>query len=78
MRTSVRVCVYVDVCVAALGDGLITHTDEAPAPIRLAKHLWFLLTSALHSRLLEPCVGILEFEWESLITDNNALSMHPD
>lgn len=71
---------YVSLCVhvPALGDGLITHTDEAPAPIWLAKHLWFLLTSALHCCLLELCVSILESEWEFSIKDNNALSVCPD
>ena len=44
MCTSVHVgvCVCVCVCVCLPREmGLITHTDEAPAPIWLAKHLCF-------------------------------------
>lgn len=40
---------------------MITHTDEAPAPIRLAKHLCFLLTSALYFHILEPHFTALNF-----------------
>lgn len=40
------------------GGGLITHTDGSPAPMRLAKHLWILLTSALYLCLYTP---VLEY-----------------
>lgn len=71
MWTSGSLWVWMWVC--AKGGGLITHTDGSPAPIRLAKHLWILLTSALYFCLY---IGILEFECESLITDTSALSVH--
>ena len=71
-------CVCVCVCARAPWEmGLITNTDEAAAPMRLAKHPWILLASALLSESEDPCVKILKFEWKSLITANNTPSVHP-